>query len=548
MTTSDARHPLIVLGMHRSGTSALAAVLNLCGAWIGAKDELTPATPENHKGYFERRDVRRICDTLLHSANADWWRVAGFHPSALPHTVVHEQQRNFRAIVSALNARTTWAIKEPRLCLLLPVLLNQLHNPICIHIVRNPLEVARSLKARNGFPILWGLALWEAYSVNALLASSSLPRVFTSYRDLVAAPCTAIGKLVQELTDLGVSTLTAPPYDRVDRFLDPTLRHQVASDEETRGCLTHFQRILWQALDAGDTSSLPETLQLTADARSHLLDLESAQLSLLHARNQSQSYKRALQGRDDALSHRARHIGRLNSALQDARARCSNLETKHAELETKHAELETKHAEALGQMAMEMEALSSRLRDRDKRIDAMTKSLSWRLTRPLRLATRAARKHLPTLVRATRPSPKRAPVDSSPTPPPALRTSKSCDPDATFVVPLAWWHSHPETHHLLLDSRQPLILWATSTSSLPPNITCVVGEDARALAFATVVTPLAIEVTMQATLAMLTWESVPQATEICVQQDTLPVSLIRIPIAGAKSTQPISSDSSELPQ
>lgn len=46
-----------ILGMHRSGTSALAQVVHLLGADIGKNEDLIPAEPANAAGYWERRDV-----------------------------------------------------------------------------------------------------------------------------------------------------------------------------------------------------------------------------------------------------------------------------------------------------------------------------------------------------------------------------------------------------------------------------------------------------------------------------------------------------------
>ena len=113
---------LLVLGMHRSGTSAITGSLGYSGAWVGEEAELTIANVENPQGFWERRDVRELCDRLLLAAGADWWKIADFDPKAIPRATLAEQRRKFKRIVSALNEYATWTVKEPRLCLLLPVL------------------------------------------------------------------------------------------------------------------------------------------------------------------------------------------------------------------------------------------------------------------------------------------------------------------------------------------------------------------------------------------------------------------------------------------
>lgn len=71
---------VIVLGMHRSGTSALTGALSRMGLFVGEADHLTGSSWENPEGFFERLDARRICDALLHGSDADWWKVSGFDP------------------------------------------------------------------------------------------------------------------------------------------------------------------------------------------------------------------------------------------------------------------------------------------------------------------------------------------------------------------------------------------------------------------------------------------------------------------------------------
>src|SRR5690554_6491748 len=164
MAQSRTPTSLVVLGMHRSGTSAIAGSLGLCGAWVGEQDELTEAKQESPRGFFERRDLRAICDRLLHSAGADWWKVSGFEPISIPHDALSEQSRALRKMLDELDKHGTWVVKEPRLCLLLPALRGEIADPVCIHIHRNPLEVAQSMRLRNGFGVAEGIALWETYN------------------------------------------------------------------------------------------------------------------------------------------------------------------------------------------------------------------------------------------------------------------------------------------------------------------------------------------------------------------------------------------------
>ena len=70
-----------------------------------------------------------------------------------PTDVRERYLEEFRNIVFQLDAHRPWVMKEPRLCLLLPVLRPVLEAPVYVHVTREPLEIAESLAARNGFPV-----------------------------------------------------------------------------------------------------------------------------------------------------------------------------------------------------------------------------------------------------------------------------------------------------------------------------------------------------------------------------------------------------------
>jgi len=66
---------LVVLGMHRSGTSALTRLLNMMGAYFGSDDISTGSNTENPKGFWERRDIRQINEYIFDKLDCDWDRV-----------------------------------------------------------------------------------------------------------------------------------------------------------------------------------------------------------------------------------------------------------------------------------------------------------------------------------------------------------------------------------------------------------------------------------------------------------------------------------------
>ena len=357
---------LLVLGMHRSGTSAITGALGLCGAWVGEETELTGANAENPRGFWERRDMRQICDRLLQAAGADWWKVASFDPKAIPHAILAEERRRFEKIVAALDEHGTWVVKEPRLCLLLPLLRDHIDDPVCIHIFRNPLEVARSLQSRNGFSIAAGLALWEAYNRRALSASENLPRLLVSHESLRLRPVEMTDGLLRRLDELAVSRLVKPNEDRVKQFINPSLYRRRATEEETDEYLAPSQRTLWQQFRRDQVFVHDGSASISRVTTQHLFDLESAERSLNHYRD------------------------RANEQSAELTKRAAKIKARDETIEARDATINV-HDETIRALESRTDELNAALRKRTASIEArdatirgLLRSTSWRVTAPLR--------------------------------------------------------------------------------------------------------------------------------------------------------------------
>ena len=228
---------LIVLGMHRSGTSAVTRLLNMAGAYFGPEGSATRVNEENPKGFWERQDVRGLCDGLLHDAGFDWWRLGHFDVEAISAKVRDEHLGAFRDVLLGLDANRPWVIKEPRLCLLFPLLRPLLEVPVCIHVTREPLEVAASVAARNGFPLPVCVALWEFYTLRSVQASVGLPRYHVRYEDLGADPVGTMDGLLAWLESQDVQGLRRPTDREITAFVDPALHRQQRDASGRHGLL-----------------------------------------------------------------------------------------------------------------------------------------------------------------------------------------------------------------------------------------------------------------------------------------------------------------------
>jgi hypothetical protein len=266
---------IVVLGMHRSGTSATTALINSLGAFVGPEGELTGSGPENPRGFFERRDLRKICDSFLHTMGADWWKVADLETANLSEDVLTEKSGEIIQIFGELDKHGTWVIKEPRLCFLLPLFRRFLRDAVVVFVARNPLEVAQSLRRRNGFPRVVGLALWEAYCIAALRHSSGMPRIIVNYDDLVKNPTKSTRTLYQRLKEMGVPGLALPEVTAIDLALYRERSNERAFVE----LASAEQQSLWSAIRGRTSEAIQAPSSVSTSAHAILQDFQEDQMA-----------------------------------------------------------------------------------------------------------------------------------------------------------------------------------------------------------------------------------------------------------------------------
>lgn len=222
---------LVVLGMHRSGTSALSRVLNLCGAFLPANLK-PPKLDVNSKGFWEPEAVLDLNVRALRQLGGDWTQVEFSLPSA--GEFVEEFESDARALLeSEYGDQQTILIKDPRICVLAPLwhqaLIAAGYRPVYVVPVRNPIEVAQSLHARGDMTVTEGLSLWLAYMKRVAEFADSHPEVMhVRFTELLDDWRGVIRRIADRLdAPLDASAQAAD----VDRFLEPGLRRQTSSEE-----------------------------------------------------------------------------------------------------------------------------------------------------------------------------------------------------------------------------------------------------------------------------------------------------------------------------
>ncbi|MDP1679445.1 MAG: glycosyltransferase [Candidatus Nitrotoga sp.] len=225
------RTAVVVLGMHRSGTSAFARVLNLCGAFLPTKLK-PPQLGNNPKGFWEPEDVVELNERILGQLGGGWGRVGFTLPA--DGDLVDEFMSDARAIFAAeYGDAKTIIIKDPRIGLLAPLwhraLLAAGYRPVYVVPVRHPLEVAQSLHARGDMTIGRGLSLWQAYMARIeTFTDGQTDVVHVRFSDLLADWRQLVRRIGDRL-DLQLDDLSQA--DAVDQFLDPALHQQRVGDD-----------------------------------------------------------------------------------------------------------------------------------------------------------------------------------------------------------------------------------------------------------------------------------------------------------------------------
>jgi GT2 family glycosyltransferase len=207
---------IVILGMHRSGTSSVGGLLALLGAWPGA-EELLLRGPDNPRGHYEHGELHMACLRRLEAAGGDWKS-----PPQVPHAEATDAfRREVAGVLESLEPRRPWFIKEPRLCLLVREMLPLLTRPLFIHVVRDPREVAASLQRRDDMSLEEALALWERYTREAFAGSAGWQRVIVDYNALTRDPVATSAALFVALESAGIEGLQRADAQSISEWIKP---------------------------------------------------------------------------------------------------------------------------------------------------------------------------------------------------------------------------------------------------------------------------------------------------------------------------------------
>ena len=256
---------VLVLGMHRSGTSALSGLLVHAG--LDAPMDLMSSTIANPKGFWESSGAMKLNDEMLQQIGCRWsnsWSLPG-----LCWELNEPAARQWRSgLINLLYTRYrpggVAVLKDPRFCVLLPGLhpwlQSELLSTVAFLPVRHPAEVAGSLRVAEGIPGKQAILLWLGHVFQAERYSRVLPRLIIDHRQLLADSAGVLERCHQTLVQAGgLGAVQTAWQTEAIQFIDPQL-HRQRADGEMPNCLLNEQVGPWYdlALRAHSVMVAPE--------------------------------------------------------------------------------------------------------------------------------------------------------------------------------------------------------------------------------------------------------------------------------------------------
>ncbi|MEO8381335.1 MAG: sulfotransferase [Acidobacteriota bacterium] len=284
--------PVIVAGMHRSGTSLVAQLLEAMGLHAGHSTDFEPPNMFNPTGLWEHKVAAAINRELLAELSSTWTNVLNLDLAKLPDSRRADYVRRAGELGGAMGELGPFLLKDPRMSLLFPIWREALPGAIAVIPWRDPMAVARSIATRDGRALLPSIALWEHHNRTLLRDSEGLPRVLISYDQLMAEPMRVLQELHAALTELGVQGLTVPSAQSIAQIVIPDFNRSSRTATAGGTLLDSEQTALLESLRTG--AALRETIAPISARTRGVLAL-SAEIETLHIEKESE--KQAFQTR-----------------------------------------------------------------------------------------------------------------------------------------------------------------------------------------------------------------------------------------------------------
>jgi glycosyltransferase involved in cell wall biosynthesis len=356
---------IAVLGMHRSGTSAITRGLQALGVELGA-NLMPPAASMNAKGFFEDLDIVDINISLLNHLRLDWHDAASVTASQVEDLCASGYLLKAAALIrQKIATEAPYGIKDPRLSKLMPfwekVFQHCELNVGYVIAIRNPISVANSLKIRDGFSFEKSYLLWLDHTLAALIHTEGCRRVVLDFDLVLENPTKQLGRIADAL---GLDSNAAAVSEYTSEFLEEKLRHNVHQPQD----LAVDPRIspmiceLYAVLRAAATTECSLSI-----SRNQLADFEKG-------RNNLRSSMVYIDRLNQAVAYRDGQLATLNETVAERDGQLATLNQTVADRDGQLASLNEAVAERDGQLA----TLNQAVADRDGQLASLNEAVAQR--------------------------------------------------------------------------------------------------------------------------------------------------------------------------
>jgi hypothetical protein len=337
-----------VLGMHRSGTSAVAGFLSRAGFYAGGEDDLLAPAEDNPKGFFERTDVNELNDGFLSELGGSWDRPPPRHLVAEKGPAWAEKVAEVLARLERGGRGAPLVLKDPRISLLLPAWLPALEGRFAFLLVdRGALDTAWSVRRRDGKPLYVALALWQLYWSELLDGLAGRRVLVVHYEPFVERPHEEGGTLLRLLADAlpGVATAEA---GKAQGFVSMDMRHHhtALDSSESLDVLTGSQLSLarwlaglpegWVELEPPPAFRTQSCSALTAATEyfDAVADRHGMETAYDLERHKALHFEQATELKDRHIKNLEDEVASLRRQLEAGAGRVAELEAEVARLRT----------------------------------------------------------------------------------------------------------------------------------------------------------------------------------------------------------------------
>jgi hypothetical protein len=396
MSAAKNQTAVLILGMHRSGTSAVTRTLNLLGVELG--DNLLDPQPDNRNGFWEHHDAVQIHERLLAELGRNWHDLRELPEGWLDHPAALRAVDEIAALIRKDFADTRlWAVKDPRMCRLAPLWLLALKSldvrAVALIVVRDPREVAESLHVRDGWSHRRAWLMWLQHVFESIRVTEHVPRAMLTYDDLMTDWESNLVRIGTEL-DLVFPTSVEAVGRGIGSFLNPVDRHHKANAAPVSQDSTNQPPVL--LLRLMDLCS-----QVTVDkskwhAITALLDDYGAHAALFSGpiaelTNERNTFEQASLERTTTIEQVRNEIAAHSAALQSKMAALDGLNNELENLRRDHQEALNRYDELLSQhsdLQLQHRELTAMLQGQLERARFVTRSRRWLFIRFLQMTFR----------------------------------------------------------------------------------------------------------------------------------------------------------------